>query len=153
MTPITRWEAERGGWKEAVAQDERKLAATVRQMKSTLNLFQEEQRIKEAMDIHQFISPEVEDVKYSINDANLVEEIAASYSLQAEEIPDEDLDPVVLIRPAQALHFVQGLQEWEEQQEDGTYEVVRQLQALEKRIQRLQVEGLQQRTLDSYFAK
>jgi hypothetical protein len=92
-------------------------------------------------------------VKYSINDANLVEEIAASYSLQAEEIPDEDLNPVVLIRPAQALHFVQGLQEWEEQQEDGTYEVVRQLQALEKRIQRLQVEGLQQRTLDSYFAK
>jgi hypothetical protein len=111
MTPITRWEAERGGWKEAVAQDERKLAATVRQMKSTLDLFQEEQRIKEAMNIHQFISPEIEDVKYSINDANLVEEIVASYSLQAEEIPDEDLDPVMLIRPAQALHFVQGLQE------------------------------------------
>jgi hypothetical protein len=122
-------------------------------MKFTLDLFQEEQRIKEAINIHQFISPKDEDVKYSINDANLVEEIAASYSLQAEEIPDEDLNPVVLIRPAQALHFVQGLQEWEEQQEDGTYEVVRQLQALEKRIQRLQVEGLQQRTLDSYFAK
>jgi hypothetical protein len=45
-------------------------------------------------------------VKYFINDANLVKEIAASYSLQAEEIPDEDLDPVALIRPAQALYFV-----------------------------------------------
>jgi hypothetical protein len=75
-------------------------------MKSTLDLFQEKQRIKEAINIHQFISPEVENVKYSINDVNLVEEIAASYSIQAEEIPDEDLNPVVLIRSAQALHFI-----------------------------------------------
>jgi hypothetical protein len=50
-------------------------------MKSTLNLFQEEQRIKEAINIYQFISPEVKEVKYSINNVNLVEEIAASYSL------------------------------------------------------------------------
>jgi hypothetical protein len=50
-------------------------------MKSTLNLFQEKQRIKEAMNIYQFISPEIKDVKYFINDVNLVKEIAASYSL------------------------------------------------------------------------
>jgi hypothetical protein len=93
----------------------------------------------------------VERVKDPIDEANLVEEIAASYSLAPEDEPDEDLDPIVLIRPSQALAAIDIVRQWEEQQNDSTNQVIRQIQAIEKRIQRVQVSGLQQRTLDSYF--
>ena len=157
MTPMTRWQAERGGWQEAVDEDERKLTTTIQQMKAIIQTFEDDHRIEKAMDIHQFINPEAEQVKESMDEANLVEEIAASYSLAPEPEDtlaclDNDLDPIIQIRPAQALAAIQTLREWEEQQDDGTHEVVRQLQALEKRAKRVQSKGLQQRTLASYFA-
>jgi len=39
----------------------------------------------------------------SLDKDDLFEEIAASYSLAEEEVLDNDLDLVVLIRPAEAL--------------------------------------------------
>lgn len=38
-----------------------------------------------------------------IDDANLVDDFIANYLVTLEEVPDIDPDPVVLIRPAQAL--------------------------------------------------
>jgi hypothetical protein len=58
---------------------------------------------------------------------------------------------VVPIPPAQALAAIQTLKDWEEQQDDSTNQVARQLKGLEKRIKALQIPQLQQRTLDSYF--
>jgi dynactin complex subunit len=90
-------------------------------------------------------------VEDPIDDANLVDDLIANYSVTLEEVPDINPDPVVLIRPAQALAAIQTLKEWEEQQDNSTHDVVRQLQALEKRVKCLQGRGLQQRTLASYF--
>jgi hypothetical protein len=53
-------------------------------------------------------------VEDPINDANLVNDLIANYSVTLEEVPDIDPDPVVLIRPAQALAVIQTLKEWEE---------------------------------------
>ena len=92
-----------------------------------------------------------EKVEDPIDSTTLVKDIIASYSLTPEEVPDEDVDPVVLIRPAQALAAIQTLRDWEEQQDDSTHEVVRQLRTLERRAKRVQFTGLQQRTLASYF--
>jgi hypothetical protein len=100
MTPITRWQAERGGWQEAVNAEERKLAITIQQIKTTLHTFKDQDRIKDMMDIDQFIDPMTENAEDPINEANLVEDIIASYSLTPEDVPDEEIDPVVLIRPA-----------------------------------------------------
>jgi septation ring formation regulator EzrA len=92
-----------------------------------------------------------ENVEDPINEANLVKDIIASYSLTPEDVPDEEIDPVVLVRPAQALAAIQTLREWELQQDDSFQEVVRQLRTLERRIKREQFTGLQQTTLISYF--
>jgi bifunctional DNase/RNase len=103
------------------------------------------------MNVHQFIKSNTERVEDVLETTDLVAKIAASYSLAPEEVPDDDLVPIVLIRPAQALSAIQTLKEWEEQQDYSTHEIVRQLQALEKRIKRVQLEGLQQSTLASYI--
>jgi hypothetical protein len=65
------------------------------------------------MDIDQFIDPMTEKVEDLINGINLVKDIIASYSLTPEDVPDEEIDPVVLIRPGQALAAIQTLREWE----------------------------------------
>jgi hypothetical protein len=103
------------------------------------------------MDIDQFIDPMTEKVEDPIDGTNLVKDIIASYSLTPEDVTDEEMDPVILIRPAQALAAIQTLREWELQQDDSTQEVVRQLRTLEKRVKREQFTGLQQTTLTSYF--
>jgi hypothetical protein len=51
MTPITRWQAERGGWQEAVNAEEIKLATTIQQIKAILYTFKDQDRIKDIMDI------------------------------------------------------------------------------------------------------
>ena len=103
------------------------------------------------MDIHQFIDPVSEKVEDPVDPAALVEDIIASYSVTPEDVPDEEVDPVVPVRPAQALAAIQTLREWEEQQDDSTHKVVRQLRTLEKRVKHVQFAGLEQRTLASYF--
>ena len=70
-----------------------------------------------------------------LNEDNLVEDIIANYSI-TPEVPDDNLDPVIPIRPAQALACIHTLQEWEEQQDDSTHNVVKELQALKKRVKR-----------------
>ena len=83
--------------------------------------------------------------------AELFEDIAASYSVTQEEIPDDDLDPIIPIRPAQALAAIRTLKDWEEQQDDSTQQVIKQLKDLEKHIRVLQLLNLKQTTLDSYL--
>jgi hypothetical protein len=151
MTPIIRWQAERGDWQEAVNAEEIKLAITIQQIKAILHTFKNQDRIKDIMDIDQFIDPITEKVEDPINGTNLVKDIIASYSLTPKDVPDEEIDPVILIRPAQALAAIQTLREWELQQDDSTQEVIRQLRTLEKRVKREQFTGLQQTTLTSYF--
>jgi hypothetical protein len=151
MTPIIRWQAERGDWQEAVNAEEIKLAITIQQIKAILHTFKNQDRIKDIMDIDQFIDPITEKVEDHINGTNLVKDIIASYSLTPKDVPDEEIDPVILIRPAQALAAIQTLREWELQQDDSTQEVIRQLRTLEKRVKREQFTELQQITLTSYF--
>jgi hypothetical protein len=68
-----------------------------------LHTFKDQDRIKNIIDIDQFIDPMTERVENPINGANLVKDIIASYSLIPEDVSDEEMDLMVLIRPAQAL--------------------------------------------------
>jgi hypothetical protein len=87
-----------------VDSDNKKLTITIQEMKATLYRLQEQNQIKDAMDIHQFIDPTSERVKDPIDDANLVKDIIANYSVNLDENPDEapdiDPDPIILIHPA-----------------------------------------------------
>jgi hypothetical protein len=97
MTPITRWQAERSGWQEAVNAEETKLATTIQQIKAILHTFKDQDRIKDMMDIDQFIDPMTEKVEDLIDGTNLVKDIIASYSLTPEDVPDEEIDPGLAI--------------------------------------------------------
>jgi hypothetical protein len=54
---MTRWQAERSGWQEAVQQDEAKLSEIIQQIAVTLYTFEEQDHIKKAMDVNEFINP------------------------------------------------------------------------------------------------
>jgi hypothetical protein len=55
------------------------------------------------MNINQFINPITENIEDLINGINLIKNIIASYSLTPKDVPDEEIDPVVFIRPGQAF--------------------------------------------------
>jgi hypothetical protein len=131
---MTRWQAEQNGWQEA---------ATIQQISATLRTFEEKGQIKEAVQIQKYIDPNSEKIQDSLDQEELFEDIAASYSITQEEVPDDDLDSVVPIRPLQALAAIQTFKDWEEQQDDSTQQVVRQLKDL--------VLNSKQTTLDSYL--
>jgi hypothetical protein len=148
---MTRWQAERSGWQEAVQQDEAKLSETIQQIAVTLHTFEEQDHIKKAMDVNEFINPDCEIVEDEPRDDALVERIAATYSIEPEDVSDsgEDTDTHIPIRPAQAISALDTLRQWELEQDDGNRDVVRQLDAIERRIKALQVTRKEQRTLDS----
>jgi hypothetical protein len=56
-TPITRWQAERNGWQEAIIQENHRLATTIQQISTTLQAFKNQNRIKEAIPIQDYIDP------------------------------------------------------------------------------------------------
>jgi uncharacterized protein Yka (UPF0111/DUF47 family) len=122
----------------------------MQQISAILRHFKNQGQIKEAVPVENYINPVSEKIKDCLNKVKLFEDIAASYSVTQEEIPDDDLDPVILIRPDQALAAIQTLKDWEEQQDDSTQQVVKQLKDLEKRVRALQLLNSKQTTLDSY---
>jgi hypothetical protein len=148
---MIRWQAEQNGWQEATLREEERLSATIQQISATLRSFEEKGQIKEAVQVQKYIDPVSEKIQDSLDQEELFEDIAASYSVTQEEVPDDDLDPVVPIRPLQALAAIQTLKDWEEQQDDSTQQVVKQLKDLERRVRALQLSNSKQTTLDSYL--
>jgi uncharacterized protein Yka (UPF0111/DUF47 family) len=148
---MTRWQAEQNGWQEATLREEEKLSVTIQQISATLRNFENQGRIKEAISVQKYIDPASETIEDNLDQIELFEDIAARYSITQEEVPNDDLDPIVPIRPAQALAAIQTLKDWEEQQDDSTQQVVKQLKDLEKRVRALQLLNSKQTTLDSYL--
>src|SRR3984957_5128870 len=73
--------------------------------------FEDQERTKKAIPIQKYIDPVPERIEDSLNEAELFEDIAASYSLTTEEVPGDGLDPVILVRPGQALATIQTLKD------------------------------------------
>jgi hypothetical protein len=85
------------------------------------------------------------------NDNALIKRIAATYLIEPKDVSDSREDTHIPIRPAQAISALDTLRQWELEQNDGNRDVVRQLNAIERRIKALQVTRKEQRTLDSFF--
>jgi hypothetical protein len=97
------------------------------------------------------LGPDCEIVEDEPGDDALVERTAATYSIEPEDVSDSEGDTHIPIRPAQAISALDTLRQWELEQDDGNRDVVRQLDAIERRIKALQVTRKEQRTLDSFF--
>jgi hypothetical protein len=136
---MTRWQAERDGWHEAVQQDEVKLSETIQQITVILYTFEEQDYIKKAINVMEFINPDCEIVEDEPGDDALIERIAATYSIEPEDVSDSGGDTHILIRPAQAISALDTLRQWELEQDNGNRDVVRQLNTIERRIKALQV--------------
>ena len=108
---MTRWQAEQHGWQEATLREEEKLSVTIQQISATLRHFEDQGRIKGAVPVQKYIDPASEKIEDNLDQEELFEDIAASYSVTQEEVPDDDLDPTVPIRPAQALAAIQTLKD------------------------------------------
>ena len=103
------------------------------------------------MNVNKFINPNYKIVRDEPGDDALVERITATYSIEPEDVSDSKGDTHILIRPAQAISALDTLRQWELEQDDGNRDVVRQLDAIERRIKALQVTRKEQRTLDSFL--
>jgi hypothetical protein len=84
-------------------------------------------------------------------DDALIKRIAATYSIEPKDISDSGGDTHIPIRPAQAISALNTLRQWKLEQDDGNRDVIRQLNAIERRIKAPQVTRKEQRTLDSFF--
>lgn len=111
---------------------------------------QRQQRIQEIMSIESFLNPE-EEIIADHNDANLDEEIACQFDLLADEQTDEEIDIRPRITTIQALEWLQGLQEYEEQQEDGQSTFVRQLNSHKPLLQARLDRSMVQQSITAYF--
>lgn len=122
----------------------------------TLNLVAEKARdlriagrIRDAMQISNFISPPEEDV--DDDEGDIIGQIAAQYDPErpAESDEEEDHQPSITVR--EAVQALEKLQLYEMQQADGDPVDVQRLNVWRQRIQHRHFSRLQQTSLDSYF--
>jgi hypothetical protein len=70
---------------------------------------------------------------------------------EPDDVSSSGRDTHIPIRPAQAISALHTLRQWELEQDDGNRDVVRQLDAIKRRIKALQVTRKEQRTLDGFL--
>jgi hypothetical protein len=130
-------------------QDERRYDAILKQIEIAIQAFAIF-GYADALSVASFIDPATE----IINDENgvLKNQIAQAYSQEATladlEKPENMIQPVKI---ADALASLATLRLYEEQQSDGSREIIRQLNRLEREIRERQTVHSIQGTLDSFL--
>lgn len=149
--PITRSIAIQNGWEEAIAQNDAQMRNTYTEIGDSIQLLQNQERIRTAINISAFLNPTDEDVNDEEDD--ILTHVVDSYAEgdRAEET-DEEPAEVIPIKQSDAMEAVRLLQAYEEQQEDGDSEILRQLDQMEFAIRRRMVSKLQQTEITSYFS-
>jgi hypothetical protein len=153
--PQTKQEAERTGWREDLKVQNKRYDTILAQIKTAIQALAELQHIEEAMSVTAFINPAVECVEDNDEEdlQQVIEQVAEAYS-QEETLADPDEIELVAPQPvkiADALASLATLRLYEEQQEDGSREVVRNLNRLERQIRGRQASRSTQKTLDGFL--
>ena len=113
---------------------------------------QRQDRIQQAMSVNSLLNPEEETVQDQSNNTDLTEQIAQRFDPQPDHESDEEEEVIARIPTSQALHAVQLLQVYEEQQEDCVlHKILVQLEEYEAVMKRRQQQSLQQRGIQSYL--
>lgn len=104
---------------------------------------QRQERIQQAMSVHTLLNLEIEVIQDQLDDVDLTEQIAQQFDPQPDYESDEEEEVIPKITTLQALHAVELLQLYEEQQQDGQHRALEHLQAHEAVIKARQQSGLQ----------
>lgn len=88
---------------------------------------QRQERIQQAMSVHTLLNPEIEVIQDQLDDVDLTEQIAQQFDPQPDYESDEEEEVIPKITTLQALHAVELLQLYEEQQQDGQHRALEHL--------------------------
>ena len=152
--PQTRQEAERVGWREDLKKEDEHYKVTLAQIDTAIRTLAELQHIEEAMPAAAFINPAYERVEDDDEDdlQHIAEQVAQAYSQEETLADPEEVEQVIQpVKIADALASLATLRLYEEQQEDGSRELVRSLNRLEREIRGRQASHSTQRTLDGFL--
>jgi hypothetical protein len=134
-----------------MAQDTEQINEVESQLRSSIATLVDQDRIQSAMSISAFLDPIDEAV--DDDDEEILEAVIEAYSEgdRAQET-DEEPTEVIPVRQQEAMDSIQLLQRYEEQQEDGDSDILRQLAQLEISIRGRIVKRKQQTQITAYFA-
>ena len=124
------------------------------QIDTAIRALAELQYIEEAMSAAAFVNPASERVEDDDEDdlQHIAEEVAQAYSQEETLADPEEVEQVIQpVKIADALASLATLRLYEEQQEDGSRELVRSLNRLEREIRGRQASHSTQRTLDGFL--
>ena len=123
----------------------------IEQMKKTMDTLQISGRIRQVMNINQFLNPASEQIVE--NDEDIVSHLVECYEQYEERNyeTDEEKDFIKMITIKEAMNALNTLRLYEEQQEEGNKTLIRQLDAEERWIQNRILTGAIQRNITDYF--
>ena len=143
-------EAERDNERETLAQEDARYNATVSQISTAIQALAELGRIEEAMPTESFLNPDAEAVDDTEED--IFEQIAQAHA--DGDCEPESGDEVAQVAPvslSEALAGLATLRLYEEQQEDGSRDLIRSLNRLERELLGKRANQGTQTQIDSYF--
>ena len=126
--------------------------ALLASLSSQLSTLQQQQRIKEAMDIDQLLQPKEEDVVDTTEDIEraIIDELSPP---QEQESDTEGVETLPRVTPSEAIQLLRRLRLHEEQSDDCNNSFIQQLERQERAIQARRGEGLKQRRLDDWWQR
>ena len=126
--------------------------ALLASLSSQLSTLQQQQRIKEAMDIDQLLQPKEEDVMETTEDIEraIIDELSPP---QEQESDTEGVETLPRVTPLEAIQLLRRLRLHEEQSDDCNNSFIQQLERQERAIQARRGEGLKQRRLDDWWQR
>lgn len=150
--PITRHMAVKSGWEEAVAQDSLQITQIDSQLQSSITTLVDQDRIHSAMSITAFLNPSDEAV--DDHEEEILETVIEAYSEgdRAQETDEEEPVEVIPVKQQEAMDAILLLQRYEEQQDDGNSDILRQLGQLEISVRGRMCRAKRQTQITSYFA-
>ncbi len=135
---------------EALAQEDARYNATVSQISTAIQALAELGRIEEAMPTESFLNPDAEAVNDTEED--IFKQIAQAHA--DGDCEPESGDEVAQVAPvslSEALAGLATLRLYEEQQEDGSRDLIRSLNRLERELLGKRANQGTQTQIDSYF--
>jgi hypothetical protein len=149
--PQTRQEAERDKHQnETLAQKDARYNTTVSQISIVIQALAELGRIQEAMPTESFVNPEAEIVDDAEED--IFEQIAQAHADgDCEPESSDEAFQMASVSLSEALAGLATLRLYEEQQEDGSRDLIRSLNRLERELLGKQANQATQTQIDSYF--
>lgn len=123
-------------------------AELIYQIQEATNRLHQLGKIREIMDIRNFINPPEEVV--ADNSDDIIADIVEQFTERDAET-DEEEDIQQKVKPQEAIQALQLLRLYEEQSDDCDIDLIRRLNQYEKRLVDRKIEGQQQQLISSFF--